>query len=115
MKLLADENFPPTLISYLQRKRHNVQRIQRSTKTISDLSILAKARKNNRIILTFDKDFLKIDKTEKLFNVVVFDFPYLNPDEILIYMDTAIQAISDLRKRKKFFIATYSAKGLELI
>ncbi|OGE64450.1 hypothetical protein A3I48_03440 [Candidatus Daviesbacteria bacterium RIFCSPLOWO2_02_FULL_36_7] len=115
MKLLADENFPPTLISYLQKKHHNVKRIQRSAKTTSDISVKDIAIKDNRIIFTFDKDFLKTKRTEKLFSVVIFDFPYLSPGEILIYMYTIIQAISKLRKRKRFFIATYSAAGLELV
>lgn len=115
MKLLADENFPPTLVSYLQKKHHDVKRIQRSAKTISDISVKDIAIKENLIILTFDKDFLKTEAANKLFSVVIFDFPYLNPGEILIYMDTIIQAISKLKKRKRFFIATYSAAGLELV
>lgn len=115
MKLLADENFPPTLISYLQRKHHNVKRIQRSAKTISDISVKDIANKERRIIFTFDKDFLKKEEAEKLFSVVIFDFPYTIPEEILIYMDTVIQEVSKLKKRKKHFVATYSVIGLELI
>ncbi len=114
MKLLADENFPPTLISYLQKKHHDVKRIQRSAKTISDLSIKKLAVQENRIIFTFDKDFLK-KEGGRLFNVVVFDFPYTEPNDILVHMDKAIESINRLKKRKRYFTTVYSVAGLELI
>ena len=107
MKLLADENFPPTLVSWLQRKRHDVKRIQRSAKGIVDLSVRERAIKENRIIITFDKDFLTTG-AEK--SVMIFDFPRMNPEEIIPYMDGAIVKISKLRRKKKPFIAVYSKK-----
>lgn len=113
MKLLADENFPPTLISYLQKQHHEIKRIQRSVKGISDISIREEATKENRVIITFDKDFLK-ESEEKLFSVVVFDFPYMKPVDIIPYMDDAISEITKLKKRKKYFTATYSVDGLKL-
>lgn len=114
MKLLADENFPPALISYLQKKRHDVKRIQRSTKGTSDISVREIAAKDNRIILSFDKDFLKKDG-KKLFSVAIFDFPYIKPVDIIPYMDGVISEISSLKKRKKYFTAIYSVDRLELI
>lgn len=114
MKLLADENFPPTLISYLQQKRHNVKRIQRTAKGVSDISVRERAIKENRVIITFDKDFLKSEQTEKLFSVMIFDFPNMMPAGVIPYMDSAIKSIVNLKKRKKRFAATYSTNGLEL-
>lgn len=113
MKLLADENFPPSLISYLQKKRHNVKRIQRSAKGISDVNVYEKAAQENRIIITFDKDFLT--RKQNPVSVMIFDFPDMVPDEILPYLDMIIQVISSLKRRKKNFIAVYSKKGLEMI
>lgn len=115
MKLLADENFPPTLISYLQKKRHDVKRIQRSAKGTSDISVREKAVKENRVIITFDKDFLKAEGEERLFSVMIFDFPNMQPIEILPYLDAIVKAISDLQKRKRYFTAAYSVTGLELL
>lgn len=114
MKLIADEDFPPTLISFLQKKRHDIKRIQRLTSGISDTSIKEKAARERRILLSFDKDFLKKDE-EKLFSAVVFDLPYMKPKDILPYMDEAIAAIATLRRKKKSFIAIYSINGLTLI
>ena len=115
MKLIADENFPPTLFSYLQKKHHDIKRIQRSLPGISDISVREKAIKENRIILSFDKDFLKKDIEDKSFSAVVFDFPYMKPVDITPFMDSAISEIISLKKRKKYFTAICSADGLELL
>ncbi len=115
MKLLADEDFPPTLISYLQKKRHDVKRVQRSTKGVSDTSVSEKAVKENRIILSFDKDFIKGQKDKKLFNVVVFNFPYTKPADITPYLDNVISEITNLKKRKHSFTAIYSVVGMKLV
>lgn len=114
MKLLADENFPPTLISHLQKNYHDVKRILRSAKGTSDINVREIAAKENRIIFSFDKDFLKKDD-KKLFSVVVFDFPYTKPVNIIPYIIGVISKIASLKKRKKYFTATYSVTGLELL
>lgn len=113
MKLLADENFPPSLVSYLQKKRHNLKRIQRSAKGTSDISVREIAQKENRIIITFDRDFLNEDIPKV--SVMLLKFPDLKPEEITPYMDKIIQATSDLKKKKKPFVATYSKDGLEVL
>ena len=64
MKLLADENFPPTLTSYLQKRRHDVKRIQRDLRGVSDSAVLEKALKESRVIVSFDKDYLRSEKVE---------------------------------------------------
>ncbi len=113
MKLLADENFPPSLISYLQKKRHDIKRIQRSARGVSDSSIYERAVKENRIIITFDKDFT-VKKNLVSVSVMIFEFPDAKPEEILLYLDVIIQTLTDLKRRKRHFIALYSKNGLEL-
>lgn len=114
MKLLADENFPPTLISYLQRKRHNVKRIQRSMSGVADSTVREKALLGKRIIISFDKDYLKSVEGKEDVSVMVLDFPRLKPEEIIPYMDSIIDTISSLKKKKKPFSAIYSKKSLEI-
>lgn len=114
MKLLADENFPPTLISYLQRKRHDIKRIQRTAKGTVDLSVSEQALKENRIIITFDKDFLKSEPQAEDVRVMIFDFPNMTPEEIIPYLDDATAVISRLRKKKKPFTVIYSKNGVEV-
>ena len=115
MKLLADENFPPSLISELQKKRHNVRRIQRAAKGISDLKVREIAVKENRIIITFDGDFLRTESSFGLVSTMLFDFPNVEPKEVIPYLDLIIKTISQLKKKKKPFIARYSKLGLEIL
>ena len=114
MELLADENFPPSLISALQKKRHDVKRIQRTSRGISDLSVRDIARRDNRIIITFDRDIFDA-KPEKQVSAMLFRFPQMTPEEILPYLDGAIKAIIKLKKKKKPFTAIYSEQGVTLI
>lgn len=115
MKLLADENFPPTLVSYLQKKGNDVKRIQRSMHGVSDSAVREKAQLEKRIIISFDKDYLKSVEGEKDVSVMVLDFPRFKPEEIVPFMDEIINAIGKLKRKKKLFVACYSEAGLEII
>ena len=114
MKLLADENFPPSLITILQRKRHDVKRIQRAMHGASDINVRRQALKENRIIITFDKDFLKTKHGEETVSIMLFSFPQLTPEEIAPFLKGAIDVIKKLKKKKKPFTVIYSEKGLAL-
>lgn len=57
MRILADENFPLVAVEALQQQGHNVIWIRNDTPGVSDRVILARAQAENRIIVTFDKDF----------------------------------------------------------
>lgn len=115
MKLLADENFPPSLIAELQKKRHDVKRIQRAARGISDINVRLKAFKENRIIITFDRDFLKTKQERKAVSVMLFSFPEYTPEEIVPYLNGAIEEIKKLKKKKKPFTAIYSEQRATLI
>lgn len=115
MKLLADENFPPPLISELQRQHHNIIRISRTKKGFSDIHILEKARLENRVIITFDKDFLSNQGKQVLTNVAVFDFPNFLPLEIQPFLDKIILTVQKCKKKKKHFILICSESGIDEI
>ncbi|MFC1631359.1 DUF5615 family PIN-like protein [Candidatus Omnitrophota bacterium] len=57
MKLLVDENIPDELVDILRDKGHDVTTPTSGTKD-TDIAILAK--RQNRIILTQDKDFANL-------------------------------------------------------
>ncbi len=57
MKLLADENIPDELVDILREKGHNVSRPPAGTK---DPAVALIAKRENRIIVTQDKDFANI-------------------------------------------------------
>ncbi len=115
MRLLADENFPPSLIAILQKKRHDVKRIQRATRGASDINVRFQALKENRIIITFDKDFLKIKHGEEVVSIMLFSFPKHTPEEIAPFLNGAIGAIKKLKKKKKPFTAICFEEGITLI
>lgn len=116
MKFLADENFPPTLINWLQKSEHHVKRIGRGEfRGFSDAYLINLAKKEKRILLTLDKEFLKAEKTAGQINVVVFNFPKTKPLEITPYITPLTQKLARLIKRKKSFIVLSTKEGLEVL
>ncbi|MBA4379543.1 MAG: hypothetical protein C0393_02455 [Anaerolinea sp.] len=57
MRLLADENFPGEAVHALRDDGHDVAWVRTDAPGSSDIEILARAQKENRIMITFDKDF----------------------------------------------------------
>ncbi len=57
MKFIADINLTQTVIRNLRRDGHDVLDIKKQNPTISDSELVKLALRQNRIILTHDKDF----------------------------------------------------------
>ena len=57
MRFLANENVPLDAISVLREKGHDIVWIRSDHPGISDEDVLSKALSEERILLTFDKDF----------------------------------------------------------
>jgi predicted nuclease of predicted toxin-antitoxin system len=57
MRFLADENFPGGAVAALQSHGYDVIWIRTTFPGISDPEVLKFAQSENRILLTFDKDF----------------------------------------------------------
>ena len=57
MRFLANENFPLDAVVALRTAGHDVMWIRTESPGISDFSVLARAQRESRILLTFDKDF----------------------------------------------------------
>jgi predicted nuclease of predicted toxin-antitoxin system len=57
MKFLANENFPLDSVKYLREKKFDVLAIGTDYQGISDEEIIRLAQDENRIILTFDRDY----------------------------------------------------------
>lgn len=57
MRILADENCPGDLVDALRAAGHDVLWIRTDAPGIADPAILARAQAENRVVLTFDKDF----------------------------------------------------------
>ena len=57
MRILADENVPLTAITALRSRGHDVMWIRTDAPGSKDQSILQLAKNENRILVTFDKEF----------------------------------------------------------
>lgn len=57
MRYLADESFPACAVTMLEQHGHEVVWVGKEYPGSSDIELLGVAAKENRIILTLDKDF----------------------------------------------------------
>lgn len=57
MRLLANENFPLDAVVALRKQGHDVLWIRTDAPGSTDRQVLERARNENRILITFDKDF----------------------------------------------------------
>ena len=57
MYLLANENFPADAIAALRQRGHDVVWVHTEAPGSSDEQVLARAQAEDRILITFDKDF----------------------------------------------------------
>ncbi|MBM4254680.1 MAG: hypothetical protein FJ147_02155 [Deltaproteobacteria bacterium] len=57
MRILANENFPGDAVEALRQKGHDVVWVRTDAPGSDDRTVLQKARQEERILVTFDKDF----------------------------------------------------------
>jgi predicted nuclease of predicted toxin-antitoxin system len=57
MRFLADENFPGAAVVALEAAGHDVVWVRLAAPGATDAEVLARAAREQRILLTFDKDF----------------------------------------------------------
>lgn len=66
MRLLANENFPLDAVEALRAEEHDIAWIREDSRGTSDEKILLRAQEENRIVVTFDKDFGELAFRSKL-------------------------------------------------
>lgn len=57
MRLLANENFPREAVDLLRTNGHDVAWVRTDAPGSSDDAVLARAHQDQRLLITFDKDF----------------------------------------------------------
>ena len=85
MRFLANENFPATAVAALIAGGHDVVWVRNSAPGMSDPDVLAWATRDERTLLTFDKDFGELARASALpstCGVVLFRVPMQNPGDI---------------------------------
>ncbi|MEW6620973.1 MAG: DUF5615 family PIN-like protein [bacterium] len=84
MNFLANENFPLLSIQMLRRAGYNIASILEETPGAKDIDILKRAQKENRVILTFDRDYGELIYQHRQFvfaGVLYFRFEPATPKE----------------------------------
>ena len=84
MDFLANENFPVVSIRLLRNAGHNVASVIEESPGEKDRNILRRAHDENRIVLTFDRDYGELIYRHKLFipaGVIYFRFNPSTPKE----------------------------------
>ena len=57
MRILANENFPGDAVMALRQRGHDVVWVRTDAPGSRDIEILARAQREDRIVVTYDKDF----------------------------------------------------------
>lgn len=86
MRFLADENFPRDAVLALQQQGHDVVWIRLDAPGSSDQEILTRAQAEERLILTFDKDFGELAFRFGLpatSGIILFRLPPLKPASLI--------------------------------
>ncbi|WP_287661640.1 DUF5615 family PIN-like protein [Microcystis sp. M049S2] len=79
MRFLANENFPLDAVEALRQNGHDVLWIRVESPGISDREVLSRAQAENRILLTFDKDFGELAFRSRLpasVGIILFSLHY---------------------------------------
>jgi predicted nuclease of predicted toxin-antitoxin system len=85
MRFLANENFPGSAVAALDAAGHDVVWVGTSAPGSSDPEVLASAIRDQRILLTFDKDFGELAKASGLpiaCGVILFRIPMPRPENV---------------------------------
>lgn len=85
MRFLANENFPGSAVAALERIGHDVVWIRTAAPGSSDGEVLAWAARDERILLTFDKDFGELARASALpagCGVILVRIPMPKPHDV---------------------------------
>jgi predicted nuclease of predicted toxin-antitoxin system len=98
MRFLANENFPGAAVAALEAAGHDVVWIRIAAPGAPDAEVLALAVREQRILLTFDKDFGELANGSDLpptCGVVLLRIPMPTPAEVARRLVDLITARSD--------------------
>ena len=98
MRFLANENFPGAAVAALAAAGHDIVWVRTAAPGASDPAVLAQAVSEQRILLTFDKDFGESASGSALpsvCGVVLFRIPVPKPGDVGQHLAELIAARHD--------------------
>jgi predicted nuclease of predicted toxin-antitoxin system len=107
MRFLANENFPIASIRLLRNRGHDLAAIIEDSPGINDPTVLARASAEDRIILTFDRDYGELIFRARLpppAGIIYLRYDPIDPEEPAHHILRLI-AIEELILDGKFTVA----------
>jgi len=98
MRFLANEYFPRAAVEALRTGGHDVAWVRTVSPGATDEQVLERARAEDRVLLTFDKDFGDLVLHRGLVSspgVVLFRIPLTGPDDVARRVTKALEARAD--------------------
>ena len=98
MRLLADENVPLPAVSALREEGHDVAWIGSVEPGIDDRDVLRRAHEEERLLITFDKDFGTLtfhEEGPRPEGILLFRLPPLSKENLVPFMVKTIARRSD--------------------
>jgi len=106
MRFLANENFPLASVTRLREAGHDVAAVIEDLPGAKDSEVLARAAREERTVLTFDRDYGELIYRLGLptpVGVIYFRFDPLTPEEPAERL-LRLLTVSDLSLEKKFTV-----------
>jgi predicted nuclease of predicted toxin-antitoxin system len=98
LRLLANENMPGEAVAALRQEGHDVAWVTNDAPGSSDEVVLARAQAEERIVLTFDKDFGELafrSGLPALCGIILFRIETENPSRATAIITAALRSRSD--------------------
>jgi predicted nuclease of predicted toxin-antitoxin system len=98
MRILANENVPGDAISYLRQNGYDVVWVREDLPGSSDIQVLERAQNDNRILITFDKDFGELAFRYQLpasSGIILFRISSPTPEQVALVAVAALDLRED--------------------
>ncbi|HEY4688822.1 MAG TPA: DUF5615 family PIN-like protein [Anaerolineae bacterium] len=98
MRILANENFPGDAVSALRQRGHDVAWVRTDAPGSKDREVLARAQSEDRVLVTFDKDFGELAFRSRLSaqsGIVLFRIAVPSPDHLVRVVVAAFESRTD--------------------
>ncbi|MCL4506012.1 MAG: DUF5615 family PIN-like protein [Chloroflexi bacterium] len=98
MRILADENFPGDAVAALRGRGHDVVWVRTDAPGSADTSVLQLAQEQQRIVITFDKDFGELAFRSRLpaaCGIVLFRISASSPAHVANVAIAVLESRSD--------------------
>ena len=107
LKFLSDENISPALVNALRNKGYNIKDIKEEKLLgISDIEALNLAFKENRVVITHDKDFANLLNYSSIKHkgVILLRFKNQSPKNVIKFFIPILEQLKENKIRNSLVI-----------